>query len=71
MSMHYNLKQAQRTFYQLNTMTFSSINGVMMPLNNRLLLTNLSATDMLMQMLLNELAVTDVDDETLRIPNNI
>lgn len=46
-------------------MKFSSINGMLIPLNNRLMLTNLSATDCLMQMLLNELAAQDIDEDTL------
>jgi hypothetical protein len=39
--------------------------GLLVPLNGRLVLMNLSATDSLMQMLLNELALDDADEDIL------
>jgi hypothetical protein len=40
-------------------------NGLLVPLNGRLALMNLSATDSLMQMMLNELALDDADEDIL------
>ena len=42
-----------------------STNGLIVPMNTRLALMNLSLTDSLMQLLLNELSLEDVDEETL------
>ena len=46
-------------------MKFSMLNGSLLPLNARLALMNLSSSDPLLQMLLNELSQQEAEEDTL------
>ena len=46
-------------------MKFSLLNGSLLPLNTRLALMNLSSSDPLLQMLLNELSQQEAEEDTL------